>query len=107
VEVTVAPLSAIADHSAAPPGNQVQFIATAAPVAPPGCPLPEWMARVYAAWSNPDPADITISSANDSTNGMATCKAPTRGAVTLTGTFSSVPLNPNQPVTKSVQLTCE
>jgi hypothetical protein len=58
----------------------------------------------YGTWSNPDPVDITISSANDSTNGTALCKAPTNGAVTLTGAFPIGSPNPNM---KSVQLTCE
>jgi hypothetical protein len=104
IVVTVAPSSATVNHAAAPPGNQVQFVGYAAPTAPPGCPVPEWIAIDYATWSNPDPAAIQISSANDSTNGTAVCEAPTNGAVTLTGTFTQLVLT---PVTKSVQLTCE
>ncbi len=104
VEIAVSPTSATVNHAAAPPANQIQFIGIGQPTAPPGCPVPEWVAIVYGTWSNPDPTDITISSANDSTNGTAVCNAPTNGAVTLTGTFSQlVPA----PVTKSVQLTCE
>ncbi len=102
---TVAPASATVSHSAAPPGNQVQFVATQAPTAPPGCAVPDWILRAEPIWSNPDPADITISSADDATNGTAVCKGATDGAVTLTATISSG--NGDTPVTKSVQLTCE
>jgi hypothetical protein len=102
--ITVSPLSATVNHAAAPPANQVQFIGTAAPTAPPGCPVPQWIALDFATWTNPDPTDIQISSANDSTNGTAVCKAPTSGAVTLTGTFTQLV---SSPVTKSVQLTCQ
>lgn len=105
IVTNVAPASATVNHSAAPPANQVQFIATQAPTAPPGCPVPQWIRRVYPAWSNPDPTDITISSANDSTNGTAICKGATSGAVTLTGTISSA--SGSDPITKSVQLTCK
>jgi hypothetical protein len=104
VVVTVSPPSATVNHAAAPPGNQVQFVGTAAPTAPQGCPVPEWVAIDYATWTNPDPTDIQISSANDSTNGTAVCKAYTNGPVTLTGTFTQLV---SSPVTKSVQLTCE
>jgi hypothetical protein len=104
VEVQVNPTTATANHASAPPANQVQFIGTAEPTAPYGCPVPQWVALDYATWSNPDPADIQISSAGNSTNGTAVCLAPTNGAATLTGTFTQFVSNP--PVTKTVQLTC-
>lgn len=65
--------------------------------------FPQVVAREYATWSNPDPAAIQISSADDLTNGTAVCKAPTDGPVTLTGTFSQMV---SGPATKTVQLTC-
>jgi hypothetical protein len=105
IVTTVAPASATANHSAAPPGNQVQFVETDAPTAPAGCAVPAWIVRDFPAWSNPDPIDITISSADDATNGAAVCKGATAGAVTLTSTMN--PGNGNAPVTRSVQLTCE
>ncbi|MGA9063208.1 MAG: hypothetical protein WB341_16295 [Terracidiphilus sp.] len=103
-EITVAPTSATVNHAAAPPANQVQFVGSAAPTAPPGCPIPAWVAIVYGTWSNPDPDDIQISSVDNSTNGTAVCLAPTNGAVTLTGSFTQIV---SSPVTKSVQLTCD
>lgn len=102
--VRVTPLSATVNHAAAPPANQIQFVASAAPTAPPGCPVPAWVVRVYGTWSNPDPTAIQISSANDSTNGTALCKLPTNGPVTLTGTFSQQTVS--NPATETVQLTC-
>ena len=101
--ISVAPTSATVDHAAAPPGNQVQFVGYARPTAPPGCAIPAWVAIAYATWSNPDPTDIEISSADDSTNGTAVCKTPTDGSVTLTGTFGQPA---SGPITKSVQLAC-
>lgn len=104
VEIQVSPASAVVNHAAAPPANQIQFSGFAVPTAPSGCPIPDWVAGIPATWSNPDPAAIRISSANDATNGTAVCIAPTNGAVTLTGTFTeTLP----SPVTKTVQLTCD
>jgi hypothetical protein len=103
VEVQVSPTTATVDHAAAPPGNQVQFVGYARPTAPPGCAVPQWIAIDYATWSNPDPTDIQISSASDSTNGTAICKSPTNGPVPLTGTFTQLV---SSPVTKTVQLAC-
>jgi hypothetical protein len=104
--VGVNPSSATVNHAAAPPANQVQFIANEAYSAPAGehCAVPAIAWIVAGTWSNPDPQDIEISSANNSTNGTAVCLAPTNGAVTLTGTF---PTTVMAPATKSVQLTCE
>jgi hypothetical protein len=106
VVITVSPTSATVSHAAAPPANQVQFIAIGRYGAQPGCGAPALAWIAYGAWSNPDPTDITISSANDSTNGTAECLAPTTGAVTLTGSFTTG-VNPPQSVTQSVQLTCQ
>jgi hypothetical protein len=102
--VTVAPASATANHAAASPANQVQFVGSASFAAGPGCAAPALSARVYAQWTNPEPEEIQISSANDSTNGTAVCLESTDGPVTLTGSFGAA--NP-QPVTKTVQLTCQ
>ncbi|MFZ0394162.1 MAG: hypothetical protein WCF17_02600 [Terracidiphilus sp.] len=106
-ELQVSPASATVNHSAAPPKNQTQFVAVAAPVAQAGCAIPQIVAREYATWSNPDPSAIQISSASDLTNGTAVCKAPTNGPVTLKGTFAQlVPPMVSGPAAKTVQLTC-
>ncbi|MGH9606238.1 MAG: hypothetical protein ACRD3N_11135 [Terracidiphilus sp.] len=79
----------------------------ARPTGPPGCPIPQWVALVYANWSNPAPDAIQISSTNDATSGTAVCLAPTDGAVTLTGTFGPGGVVGTTPIAKTVQLTCE
>ncbi len=107
--ITVSPTSATVSHAAAPPGNQVQFIGAGSYAASgPHCAVPELSWIAYGTWSNPDPADIQISSAENSTNGTAVCLAPTNGLVTLTGAFTRG-INPilTQSATQSVQLTCE
>ncbi len=104
--ITVNPTSATANHAAAPPANQVQFIGTGGYAGTGShCAIPALSWIAYATWTNPDPADIQISSAQNSTNGTAVCLAPTNDAVTLTGTFPAI--EPSQSVTQSVQLTCE
>jgi hypothetical protein len=108
--VAVNPSSATVNHAAAPPANQVQFIADEGYAAPAGghCAVSAIAKIVPGTWANPDPQDIQISSANNSTNGTAVCLSPTNGAVTLTGTFSTtVVASQPQSSTQSVQLTCE
>lgn len=111
--LTVAPQSGTADHLAAPPGNQVHFQGMARAVASgPSCAVPALVYVEYANWANPDPTDIKISSAGDSSNGTAVCLGTTKGAVTLTGTFSMVGASgsagspPNAEV-ETVTLTCQ
>ena len=110
--VSVSPASATATAGAMPPGNQVQFVGTARATAPPGCPVPALVQLEYAAWTNPDPKDIQISSANDNSNGVAVCTGPTAGPVTLTGVFAPITLTGPagggaDGLTSSVQLTCQ
>jgi hypothetical protein len=112
--VSVSPTSAEVNHAASPPANQVQFVGSARyEIVPPvngkaqsSCAVPELSWIVDGTWSNPDPDDIQISSAANSTNGTAVCVAPTNGPVTLTGTFSPGN-NPTETATESVNLTCE
>ena len=88
--LTVTPMSATLDHTAAGAQNLVVFRGVARATLPAGCPqTTDLEALVYASWSNPDPTDIQISSADDSTNGQASCLHATSAAVTLTGTFSN------------------
>jgi hypothetical protein len=104
--INVNPTSATVSHAATPPTNQVQFIAAGGYAAPAGsenCAIPAIAWIEYGTWSNPDPNDIEISSASDNTNGTAVCEAATKGAVTLTGTFTD---RLTSPVTRTVQLTC-
>ena len=99
----VSPATATADHSATPPGNQQQFSAVLAPTGPPGCPIPQVVLLVYPTWTNPAPLAISISSAQDKTNGLATCLKATTGAVTLTATTGTG----LTAQSKTVALTCK
>ncbi len=77
----VLPASATADHSAAPPGNQVQFVAKSSVTG--NCPLtPD---RI-GTWSTSDPANSTISN-QPGTEGLATClhATPTPASITYSG----------------------
>ena len=103
----VSPAIATVSSSAAPPGDQTKFSAGIAYVPnPPGanCAIPQIVMSAFPAWTNPDPIHITISSAQDQTNGTAICKGPTGGPVRLTATATS---STQQPLTATVQLTCE
>ena len=101
--LSVSPATATADHAATPPGNQQKFYAALEPSAAPGCPVPQNVGIAYPAWTNPAPLAISISSAQDQTNGLATCLKATTGAVTLTATVGTG----LTAQSKTVQLTCK
>ncbi len=105
--LTVSPTTATADHMAAAPGNQQQFVSGTSEVAKgsstTGCAVPAVIAVAHPVWTNPDPQAITISSANDATNGTAVCTAATSGPVTLTATTGSG----TTVLTSTVSLTCK
>jgi hypothetical protein len=108
-------LAATLDHAAAPPGNQEQLIVTEGETfySPNGmiCATPTSLAIVYPIWTNPQPQAISISSANNSTNGLAVCTAATNGPVTLTGTVQGLGQGagdiPVATLTITTQLTCK
>jgi len=85
---TVTPTSVTLDHTAPPPGNQQQFIATSVTTYPKGCSIaiPEYILSPYVTtWSSSDTVNAPIdSTAGPTTNGVATCKGATTGPVTLT-----------------------
>ena len=85
----VNPAAATADHLAKSPDNQQKFYSESEASAAPGCPLPANMGLASPAWTNPAPLAISISSAKDQTNGLATCLASTTGPVTLTATVDT------------------
>jgi len=99
----VTPATATADHMAAPPGNQVQFSSVEGAGIVAGCPINNVLRLVYPIWTNPEPLDITISSAQDATNGTAVCLSATSGPVTLTATDSTV----KPALSAQVTLTCQ
>ena len=110
----LSPASGMADHSMKSPLNQQHFQASVGVVllqqGSGSCPIPQVVALVHPQWTNPDPAHLTISSADDSTNGLATCTGTTAGAVTLTATLpaGSSPLGTTTvPLTATTQVTCK
>jgi hypothetical protein len=85
--MTVGPASgtnATPDHAAAPPGNQEQFQAGEGGVYGPGCATSQALRLAPAQWTTSDPKDVTISSANDVANGLATCVGATNATVSAT-----------------------
>jgi hypothetical protein len=90
LQLRVTPAAATADHMAAPPGNQVQFSSVEGDGIVAGCPINNVLRLAQPVWTNPAPLDITISSAQDATNGTAVCLSSTSGPVTLTATDSTV-----------------
>ena len=73
ITANVVPASAIADHNAAAPGNQVQF-STSSTVSG-NCPL---IADTLGTWSTSDPGNTSISNA-----GLATCLSATTTPATI------------------------
>ncbi len=91
------------NHAAAPPGNQEQFGAYAGALSGPGCAVPQIVSTVKAVWAVSDPQHVQISSANDATNGLATCTGTTTGAATSTATHTQYGFTE----TASAQITCK
>lgn len=83
----ISPAAATADHSAASPSNKQQFTAGAVYTSPlpTGCAIPAVLSAPFlTVWTTSDPLNTSISSAQDATNGTATCLSSTSGAVTIT-----------------------
>ena len=88
--LAIAPHTSTADHAAFPPHNQQQFIATLSPATDGStCATPAHSILLHPTWTVSDPHDVSISSANDSTNGLATCLGSTSGPVTVTADIST------------------
>ena len=79
----------IADHNAAAPGNQQQFLASSGIQVVSGqCAVPALIAVVHAQWTVSDNIDVQISSAQDQTNGLATCSGATLSPAIVTATYT-------------------
>src|SRR5689334_11518587 len=78
VTAIIAPKTATAVHSAAAPGNQVQF--TLNSTVKGTCPLP---ADKAGTWSSSDAVNVSISN-QAGTSGLATCLGATASPVTIT-----------------------
>jgi hypothetical protein len=99
--INVSPGSATVDHTAAPPGNTQQFAAFAASV-PQGCEVAQ-SNLTTVIWSVSDPVNVSIGATPGPSFGVASCKAATSGAVTITGTLNQADL---VPVKATASLTC-
>ena len=92
-----------ADHTQATPGNQQQYRASSGPTVVSGqCALPALVKLVHPQWTTSDAVDISISSADDATNGLATCLGATLQPATLTATYTAN----GTTKTTSTTLTC-
>jgi len=99
--ISVSPGSATVDHAALPPGNTQQFAAFATSV-PKGCVVAQ-SNLTNVIWSVSDPVNVSIGSTPGPSFGIATCKAATAGAVTVTGTLNQADF---APVSAAASLTC-
>ena len=77
------------DHSLMPPGNQEFYIAAVGSEIGPNCASTNLYKPMSAQWVTSDPADVSISSADDATNGLATCTGPTPPGATVTATLKA------------------
>jgi hypothetical protein len=93
--------NATPDHAAPPPGNQEQFQAGEGGVYGAGCATSQLLKLTPAQWSTSDPKDVTISSANDATNGLATCLGAANASVSATLTSDGF------TETKSASIVCK
>jgi hypothetical protein len=85
--VTVSPAVGSADHLAVAPGDQQQFSAFSQelPTAnSSGCAVPNVIAKLTPTWTVSDSTNVKISSAQDATNGVATCIGTTKSPITVT-----------------------
>jgi len=80
---TVTPAAAVADHNAAPPGNQAQFTFPLTQL-PAGCAQAQFVVSPY--WVSSDPISAPIGNAPGATDGVATCVGATTVPVTISTT---------------------
>ena len=103
--LNVSPAVATVDSFAKPPGDQQQFTAASGYTLSSksgSCATPALLQLVHPVWSSSAPLHISISSADDATNGLATCNGATSGPVTLTATSGSG----KSAITATATLTC-
>jgi len=101
--LNVSPQNAVADHSAASPGNSDAFLAFSSGM-PGGCSAAASNLN-NVTWSVSDPTDVSISNSPDNTFGTATCINATAGPVTITATLPAS-LNDGKAVSGTATLSC-
>ena len=102
VALAVAPKTATADHSAAPPGNQISFVALDMP--PASCPPTPGAPRLDLTWSVSDSGNVTIGNTQGVDYGVATCKNATANPATVMATGRN---KLNMTITGTATLTCK
>jgi hypothetical protein len=100
--LNILPSVATADHSAAPPGNQTQFVGFDQLV--PGCPPTPGPLRTDLKWTVSDPVNVTIGNTQNVDYGLAACKNATAAAVTVTATGTN---SKGATITGTSTLTCK
>jgi hypothetical protein len=111
---TVSPAVASVDHLAVAPGDQQQFSAfsqreptpASAGCAVPATANPTNITKLTPAWTVSDSTNVKISSAQDATNGLATCIGATKSPVTVTAIGSLTPGGATQTLATAT-LTCK
>jgi len=101
LSLNVSPNASAVNHNAAAPGNTQQFDAFAGSTTP-NCAVAQ-SNLTTVTWSVSDPVNTTIGTTPGLSYGVATCKAATSGAVTVTATLSQTDF---APVTGTASLTC-
>ena len=79
----------VPNHNAMMPGNQELFIAGIGSEVGPGCASTNLYQNAYAQWATSDPKNVTISSAKDATNGLATCHGTTVSGAYVSATLTA------------------
>jgi len=101
--LSVSPTTAISNHLALTPGNQVRFWASA--IVPKGCLTAACINCSQQTWTASDPVNVSISN-GVSDNGTATCLGATSGPVTITAT-APAGAGSSTKVTGTATLTCQ
>jgi len=100
----VSPNTATADHTAAQPGNQQQFVAFNSFPIKRGCPAITAAILNNVTWSTSDPGNVSISNTQGPTCGVATCINSVSSAVTIT---AAQPRQGGSTFTGTASLTCK
>lgn len=108
VSMVVDPQTGVADHNAAPPGNELQFFSdgtfsSSCPAMPMGTPVRRGLQDVI--WTVSDTTNVSISNVKDTTFGTSTCLGPTSGAATVTATLPA-DNNHGKGLVATGQITC-
>lgn len=77
------------DHNGMPPANQEFFVSAIGSEVGPGCASTNLYKNSPAQWTTSDPKNVVISSADDTTNGQATCLGPTAVGASVSATLTA------------------